>query len=145
MGANLGPPAYQGFLRNDNATITEHLRASAYKTYLSSKWHVAGDFMAREVDSWRVVDTEHPTPRQRGFDRFYGTVDGVYYFFSPHYMLEDDSCIETYADDIYFTDAITDKAIEMITETPDDQPFFLYLAHTAPHSPLDASEEDIAL
>ncbi|MDP5218812.1 arylsulfatase [Ruegeria sp. 2205SS24-7] len=144
MGANLGTPAYQGFLRNDSATIAEHLQAGGYRTLMSGKWHVAGDFMAREVDSWRVGDVEHPTPRQRGFDRFYGIVDGVTHFFSPHYMLEDDSRVMTFPDDFYFTDAITDKAIAMIEETPDDQPFFLYLAHTAPHWPLHAHPEDIA-
>jgi arylsulfatase len=144
MGADLGMPAYQGFLRNDSATIAEHLRAGGYRTLMSGKWHVAGDFMAREVDSWRVGDVEHPTPRQRGFDRFYGIVDGVTHFFSPHYMLEDDSRVMTFRDDFYFTDAITDKAIGMIEETPDDQPFFLYLAHTAPHWPLHAHPEDIA-
>jgi arylsulfatase len=145
MGANLGTPAYQGFLRNDSATIAEHLRASGYRTLMSGKWHVAGDFMAREVDSWRVGDVEHPTPRQRGFDRFYGIVDGVTHFFSPHYMLEDDTRVETFPDDFYFTDAITDKAIGMIEESVGQaQPFFLYLAHTAPHWPLHAHPEDIA-
>lgn len=144
MGANLGTPAYQGFLRNDSATIAEHLRANGYRTLMSGKWHVAGDFMAREIDSWRVGDVDHPTPRQRGFDRFYGIVDGVTHFFSPHYMLEDDTRVETFPDDFYFTDAITDKAIGMIAQTPEDQPFFLYLAHTAPHWPLHAPQEDIA-
>ncbi len=144
MGANLGTPAYQGFLRNDSATIAEHLRASGYATYMSGKWHVAGDFMAREVDSWRVGDMDHPTPRQRGFDKFYGIVDGVTHFFSPHFMLEDDSRVDVFPDDFYFTDAITDKAINMIKGTPEDQPFFLYLAHTAPHWPLHAHPEDIA-
>lgn len=145
MGANLGTPAYQGFLRNDSATIAEHLREADYRTLMSGKWHVAGDFMAREVDSWRVGDIDHPTPRQRGFDRFYGIVDGVTHFFSPHYMLEDDSRVDVFPDDFYFTDAITDKAIGMIEEAVDDeQPFFLYLAHTAPHWPLHAHPEDIA-
>lgn len=145
MGANLGTPAYQGFLRNDSATIAEHLRASGYRTLMSGKWHVAGDFMAREVDSWRVGDVDHPTPRQRGFDRFYGIVDGVTHFFSPHYMLEDDDRVDVFPDDFYFTDAITDKAIGMVEESvADEQPFFLYLAHTAPHWPLHAPEEDIA-
>ena len=62
MGANLGTPAYQGFLRNDSATIAEHLRANGYRTLMSGKWHVAGDFEARNYDSWRVGDVEHPTP-----------------------------------------------------------------------------------
>ena len=145
MGAHLGTPEYQGFLRNDSATIAEHLRAGGYRTLMSGKWHVAGDFMAREVDSWRVGDVDHPTPRQRGFDRFYGIVDGVTHFFSPHYMLEDDSRVEVFPDDFYFTDAITDKAIGMVEEAvEDDVPFFLYLAHTAPHWPLHAHPEDIA-
>jgi len=145
MGANLGTPAYQGFLRNDSATIAEHLRASGYTTLMSGKWHVAGDFEARKVDSWRVGDIEHPTPRQRGFDRFYGIMDGATHFFSPHYVLEDDSRVETFPDDFYFTDAITQKAIGMIEDAViEEKPFFLYLAHTAPHWPLHAHAEDIA-
>ncbi|WP_299637961.1 sulfatase-like hydrolase/transferase [uncultured Ruegeria sp.] len=42
------------------------------------------------------------------------------------------------------TDAITNNAIGRTEETPDDQPFFLYLAHTAPHWPLHTHPEDIA-
>ena len=45
----------------------------------------------------------------------------------------------------YFTDAITDKAIGMVEESVlAEQPFFLYLAHAAPHWPIQAHEEDIA-
>ena len=145
MGANLGTPAYQGFLRNDSVTIAEVLRAAGYRTLMSGKWHVGGDFMAREVDTWRVGDIDHPTPRQRGFDRLYGFVDGATHFFSPHFIMGDDDRIEITQDDFYFTDAITDKAIQMIEQTKQDQkPFFLYLAHAAPHWPLHAHEEDIA-
>ena len=86
-----------------------------------------------------------PTPRQRGFDRFYGIVDGVTNFFSPHFVLEDDRRVEAFPDDFYFTDAITDKAIAMVEEAvAQDSPFFLYLAHAAPHWPLHAPAEDIA-
>ncbi|MEP4036405.1 arylsulfatase [Pseudophaeobacter sp.] len=145
MGANLGTPAYQGFLRNDGATIAEHLRDAGYRTLMSGKWHVAGDFDARDYDSWRPGEVEHPTPRQRGFDRFYGIMDGATHFFSPHYMMEDDSRVQVVPDDFYFTDAITDKAIGMIEDSVEDEkPFFLYLAHTAPHWPLHAHPEDIA-
>ena len=145
MGANLGTPAYQGFLRNDSATIAEHLRADGYRTLMSGKWYVAGDFEARNIDSWKVGEVEHPTPRQRGFDHFYGIMDGATHFFSPHYMLEDDSRVEVVPDNFYFTDAITDKAIEMIERAVEDEkPFFLYLAHTAPHWPRHAHPEDIA-
>ncbi len=145
MGANLGTPAYQGFLRNDSATIAEHLHASGYRTLMAGKWHVAGDFDARDYDSWRPGDIEHPTPRQRGFDRFFGIMDGATHFFSPHYLMEDDSRIEVPSEDFYFTDAITSKAIGMIEDcVEDEKPFFLYLAHAAPHWPLHAHPEDIA-
>jgi arylsulfatase A-like enzyme len=145
MGINLGSEAYQGFLRNDSATIAEVLRASGYRTLMSGKWHVGGDFGARDYDSWHVGDVDHPGPRQRGFDRFYGTHDGATHFFSPHYMIEDDGRIEVSPDEFYYTDAITDKAIDMMQgAVAEDKPFFLYLAHTAPHWPLHAHEEDIA-
>lgn len=44
MGANLGTSAYQGFLRNDSATIAEVLRESGYRTLMSGKWHGAGSY-----------------------------------------------------------------------------------------------------
>jgi len=145
MGANLGTAAYQGYLRNDAATIAELMRAGGYRTLMSGKWHVGGDFWARLVDTWRVGDVDHPTPRQRGFDRFYGIIDGVTNFFSPHFMMEDDRRIEVPPSGFYFTDAITAKAIGMIEESVGgEKPFFLYLAHAAPHWPLHAHENDIA-
>ena len=114
MGLNFGTPAYQGYLRNDSATIAEVLRQAGYGTLMSGKWHVGGEFDAREVDSWRPGDLEHPTPRQRGFDRFYGILDGACSFFSPHYVMTDDDRTEVASDDFHLTDAISDRAVEMI-------------------------------
>ena len=134
MGADLGTPAYRGRLREDAATIAEHLKASGYRTLMSGKWHVAGDMMAREAESWEVGMPNHPTPLERGFDRFYGVLDGVTHFFSPHFLVDDGRRVTNFDDDFYITDAITDKAIGMVDEaiTADDT-FFLYLAHPAPH------------
>lgn len=144
MGADLGTPAYQGYLRQDAATIAELLQTNGYRTLMAGKWHVGGDYHARDIDQWRVGAPDRPTPTQRGFDRFYGIIDGVVNFFSPHYLIDQESRITEFADDFYFTDAITDKALEMVTESVSlQQPFFLYLAHTAPHWPLHAPEEDI--
>ena len=145
MGADLGTPAYQGFLRKDAVTIAEVLQKDGYRTLMSGKWHVGGDLHADKIETWQIGEPHHPTPRQRGFDRFYGIVDGVTHFYSPHYVLDDDTRVDSFADDFYFTDAITDKAVGMIEESvADEKPFFLYLAHTAPHWPLHAPEEDIA-
>ena len=43
----------------------------------------------------------------------------------------------------YLTDYYTDQAVKVI-EANKDRPFFLYLAHWAPHTPLQASKEDYA-
>lgn len=142
MGANLGPPTYQGYLRQDAATIAECLRPAAYKTLMSGKWHVGGDYHPHNAANWRVGDPTHPTPRQRGFDEFYGMIDGAGSFFSPHHVMRNDTRIEVTGDDFHFTDTITDAACDMIRRT--DDPFFLYLAYTAPHWPLHAHAEDIA-
>ncbi len=145
MGTNLGSAAYQGFLRNDSATIAEALRPAGYRTMIAGKWHVGGDFLSRDYDDWRPGEIDHPSPRQRGFDRFYGIHDGATHFFSPHYVMEDDARVDVPPSEFYFTDAITDKALDMIDESLAlDQPFFLYLAHAAPHWPLHAHEDDIA-
>ncbi|MEM7439342.1 MAG: arylsulfatase [Pseudomonadota bacterium] len=144
MGANLGSPAYQGYLREDAATIAEHLSAAGYATLMSGKWHVGGDYPSRDYAAWRPGISGHPTPRQRGFDQFFGILDGAAHFHAPHYLVEGDSRIEV-PDGFYFTDAITDRAIGMVEgAVSEDKPFFLYLAHTAPHWPLHAPPEDCA-
>ena len=43
----------------------------------------------------------------------------------------------------YLTDYYTDEAVKVI-EANKNRPFFLYLAHFAPHTPLQATEEDYA-
>jgi arylsulfatase len=145
MGANLGSPAYQGYLRQDAATIAERLRASGYRTLMAGKWHVGGDLWATRVHNWRSGEPDRPTPLQRGFDRFYGILDGATHHFSPHAVFDDDRLIEVPPTGYYFTDAITDKAIGMVQESKlHGKPFFLYLAHAAPHWPIQAHEEDIA-
>jgi arylsulfatase len=145
MGADLGTPAYQGFLRPDAATIAEVLRLAGYRTLMAGKWHVGGDLWATRVERWQLGDPHHPTPCQRGFDHYYGMVDGAAHYFSPHFLMEDDKRAYTPPSGFYFTDAITDKAITMIEESvAEGAPFFLYLAHAAPHWPLHAHEEDIA-
>lgn len=145
MGTDLGTPAYQGYLRDNAASIAEVLQAGGYRTFMSGKWHVGGDLRARNSDSWRLGEPGFPTPRQRGFDRFYGIIDGVTNFFNPHFIMEDDAEIAVDPTGYFFTDAITDHAIDMVDSAIDDQdPFFLYLAHAAPHWPLHAHEEDMA-
>jgi arylsulfatase len=145
MGTDLGTAAYQGFLRRDAATVAEVLRLGGYRTLMAGKWHVGGDLWATRVGSWTLGGPKNPTPRQRGFDHYYGMIDGVAHYFSPHFVMKDDGPAEIDPTRFYFTDAITDEAIEMVeVAVAEEKPFFLYLAHAAPHWPLHAHEEDIA-
>lgn len=145
MTAQLSLPAYQGHLRNDTATIAEVLRQSGYRTLMAGKWHVGGDFQPRDVDNWKIGDVDHPTPRQRGFDRFFGILHGAGSYFAPHHLMADDRRVIVEDEDFYLTDAVTDQAIAMIGDGEGEKPFFLYLAYTAPHWPLQAPAADLAL
>ncbi len=145
MVANRGTRAYQGYLRDDAVTIAEVLKGAGYRAMMSGKWHTGGQMLAQEPETWKPGTDGFPTPQQRGFDRFYGTLVGAGSFFYPHALTEDGEFVRDYPDDFYYTDAISDKAIDMIDEAHgDDAPFFLHVAYTAPHWPLHALPEDIA-
>lgn len=145
MIGDLGTDAYRGRLLDESVTLAEVLQQAGYNTLMSGKWHVGGDYDSRDADFWTPGDRTHPTPLQRGFDRFYGTLDGASSFFNPHYLMEDTKRVFPDCDDYYITDAFSRKAISMIRDqASDENPFFLYLAYTAPHWPLHAPEEDIA-
>ncbi|MEM7538026.1 MAG: arylsulfatase [Chloroflexota bacterium] len=164
MMENRGTRAYQGYLRDDCVTIAEVLRERGYRTMMSGKWHVGGSYNPLNPAIWNPGTPDHPTPRQRGFERYYGTLDGAGSFFHPHSVMDDDTMIlygdEHFGDEYYYTDAISENAAKMIDEvaasnrakdTGQDSaqdagqaPFFLYVGYTAPHWPLHALPEDIA-
>ncbi|MDF1658607.1 MAG: sulfatase-like hydrolase/transferase, partial [Verrucomicrobiales bacterium] len=135
------PPAYQGHLNDACVTVAEVLGASGYATYMTGKWHLGYD----EEEDW---------PLQRGFDRYYGCVSGATRFFTPvepRGMFLDNEMVEpvsTTEEAFYTTDAFTDHAIRFIGEHFEgekaEDPYFLYLAYTAPHWPLQAFEDDVA-
>ncbi|MBT5320288.1 MAG: arylsulfatase [Chloroflexi bacterium] len=141
----LGVPSYQGYLNKTSVTVAEVLKDSGYATYMSGKWHVGGGYALRKSEGWTPGDETHPTPTQRGFDKFYGTLTGAGNYFNPQTLMSGDSFIEVETDEYHYTDAISDEAARMVREASnDDKPFFLYVAYTAPHWPLHAYEEDIA-
>jgi len=121
------------------------LREAGYRTLMTGKWH-AGQ-----------------TPYQRGFDRYFGLTDGCCNFWNPgtarpgepepakkrtRRWANDDQEFKPFTPedkDFYTTDAFTDYALGYLDQYKnEDKPFFLYLAYTAPHYPLHASEQDVA-
>ncbi|MGF1449924.1 MAG: arylsulfatase [Opitutales bacterium] len=141
-------PSYQGCLNDRCVTIPEVLRHAGYRTYMAGKWHVGGDYRVNEPESWAQVagDAQHPIPVQRGFDEHYGTLCGAGSFFEPPTLVHNDRFIPMSAlpDDYYYTDAIGEESARMVASGDTDKPFFLYMAHTAPHWPLHAPEATTA-
>ncbi len=135
-----GPEGYAGDLNRRCVTIAEALKAGGYRCYMSGKWHVANS-LKEPTDAW---------PLQRGFDDFFGTIIGAGSFYFPNTLTRGNENVDEEAEkdkDFFYTDAINDEAVRQIhahhSDHP-DAPFFQYVAHTAPHWPLHAHEEDIA-
>lgn len=128
-------PAYTGHLLADNITIPELLKQSGYSTWMVGKWHMGS-----------------PGPIQRGFDAYYGFKN-----FQAHSA--DQWAAENYvrlpagtapelkyaAGEYYVTDVFTDYALEFLRQarTQKDKPWFLYLAHSSPHFPVQAPRASI--
>jgi arylsulfatase A-like enzyme len=142
-----GSDGYRGELNRRSVTIAEALKPAGYRSYMVGKWHVT-----KHVNP-AAPDEKSNWPRQRGFDRFYGTIHGAGSFFDPNTLTRDNTLISPYADpeyqprEFYYTDAISDHAVRFVSDHARDhagQPFFMYVAHTAPHWPMHAKEADIA-
>ncbi len=133
MQEDCNVPGYGGFLPDNALTIAELLKENGYETAMSGKWHVGND-----PAHW---------PTQKGFDRFFGFPHhgGEYFapFISDQFITYGDSIVSP-EKDFYSTDAINDNATMFVEEmVAEEAPFFLYLAHVAPHFPLQAKEVDI--
>jgi arylsulfatase A-like enzyme len=145
MMEDKGLDGYRGDLSSRCATIPEALRPAGYRSYAVGKWHVTRHM--------KPDGPRHNWPLQRGFDRYYGTLTGSGSYYDPGTLTRDNTAISPFADteyrpkDFYYTDAITDNATRFLAEhgrDPADQPFFLYVAYTAAHWPMQARERDIA-
>ncbi len=131
-----GYDGYRGDLNNRCVTIAEVLKQAGYSTYMSGKWHVTRH---RGPDG-----PKYNWPRQRGFDRFFGTIHGAGSYYDPCSLTRDNTQIPPDSDDFYYTNAISDNAVKFIREHDSDKPFFMYVAYTAPHWPMHALPRDIA-
>lgn len=144
MMSDSGVDGYRGELNRRCMTMAEVLRTTGYGTYMSGKWHVT-----KQV---KPDGSKENWPRQRGFDRFYGTIHGAGSFFDPNSLTRDNTQItpvndsKYQPDTYYYTDAISDNAVRYIDEhhaASADKPLFMYVAYTAAHWPMHALPEDI--
>ena len=144
--------------------MAEYMKSAGYHTGLIGKWHIGQGteylIPKREKNHMPLLPSERidcAKPWLRGFDEGLFIVGGGGYYFPfkkpfsnhsrSHYYTfngaEKDPKEIRLDEEAYNTDFFTDAALEFIRESKDD-PFFLYLSYTAPHSPLQAKPEDIA-
>ena len=121
--------------------ISELLKPKGYATMAVGKWHL-GTHTGLQ-------------PQDRGFDEFYGFLTGGHDYFPENLTLEDLSEVKKewqwyrtkllhngkrVATDEYLTDELSHMAVDFV-ERKKDQPFFLYLAYNAPHTPMQATQK----
>ncbi len=118
--------------------LPEYLKEKGYATYALGKWHLG--FCKPEY-----------LPTNRGFDTHYGYMNGQedytthdsygYDFFDNGFV--DFTANNTYSEHL-FADKLSDIIDNHLIDTP-EQPFFIYMAHQAVHTPLAPPDEYLDL
>lgn len=133
-GAQMGIPL-------DQVTMGDYMKSLGYRTAFFGKWHLGG--------------TDELHPMHRGFDEFYGFRGGdrsywAYEVNAPQRKSEifTDKKLEEGIGNFkehqgYLTDVLADKANKFIEKAP-DKPFFIFLSFNAVHTPMEATEQDLA-
>jgi len=116
-------------LRLEETTIADRFKRSGYATGLVGKWH-SGPGAAYH-------------PLKRGFDEYAGFNDSTDIKTYFKYRLDIQGEYREFEDGPYLTDEFTRRAVDFVRRHR-AEPFFLHLAHYAPHRPLSAPEELIA-
>lgn len=131
-------PGYEGYLNQRVVALPELLGDAGYLTLMAGKWHLG-----------MTLET---SPHARGFKRSFALLPGAanHYASSPKagtgfprqdtLYTEDDHFVDL-PEDFYSSDGFTSKLISFLDERADrEQPFFAYLAFSAPHWPLQAPD-----
>jgi len=132
-------PDNAGGLQPSVKTIPSALKSLDYKTACVGKWHLG--------------HLQEYMPMNHGFDIFYGIPysndmrqEGKWDYarnnFPPLPFLDGSDTIGVSLDQSQFIKMFTDRSIDFIQQNKDNS-FFLYLAHTAPHTPLAVNRENI--
>jgi len=132
-----GFPNMRGALPKSAATLAEILRDAGYATFAAGKWHLA------PMSECTAAGPFANWPLQKGFDRYYGFLQGETDQFHPE-LTCDNHFVDPPASPeagYHFSEDVVDRAQSMIrdvTSIVPERPFFLYLAFGAMHSPHQA-------
>ena len=116
-------------------TLANKLKSLGYFTGLIGKWHLGTE--------------PQFNPTNRGFDEFWGFLGGGHDYFTAKpgrpEMESPIQCNYKTPDPVtYLTNDIGNESVDFINRNK-KHPFFLYAAFNAPHSPMQALEEDLKL
>ena len=134
-----GFPNQLGHISNHAATVAEVLRDAGYATFCAGKWHLAPMEQcsaAGPFDQW---------PLARGFDRFYGFLEGETDQFHPA-LVCDNHPVDPPAkpeDGYHVSEDLIDQLLKMVSDSKGvrpDRPFFAYLPFGATHAPHQAPD-----
>ena len=137
---NSGYPHMTGRISDEATTMAEVLRDRGYTTFALGKWHLC------PMDEASAAGPYDAWPLQRGFDRYYGFLDGETDQFAPD-LVYDNHRVEppaTAAEGYHLSEDLVDHAIGFVHDTVSvrpDRPFFMYLAFGATHAPHQAPAE----
>ena len=138
-----GFPHQLGHISPHASTIAEVLHDAGYGTFCAGKWHLAPMEQcsaAGPMDHW---------PLARGFDRFYGFLEGETDQFHPD-LVCDNHPVDPPAgpdDGYHLSEDLVDQLLRMIRDSKGvrpDRPFFAYLPFGATHAPHQAPAEYLA-
>jgi arylsulfatase A len=118
-GASVLYPEHPEGLNPDEDTLAEILKKRGYATACFGKWHLG--------------HLAPFTPRQHGFDSFYGMMFPN--DMKPFVLHRDETVIEPHPDQKTLNERFTDEAVKFV-RAKREEPFFLYLSYSAPHIPL---------
>ncbi|MCP5537584.1 MAG: sulfatase-like hydrolase/transferase [Akkermansiaceae bacterium] len=117
-------------------TYAEAMKAAGYETMGLGKWHLGSQ--------------PEMHPNAQGFDHFSGFIAGGRSYF-PEKKINAEQMMQRNGKQVpepeikYVTNWLTDEAIRLIDHRQKDKPFLMYLSYNAPHTPMHALEEDLAL
>jgi arylsulfatase A-like enzyme len=137
---NTGFPHMRGGIAPSAATVAELLRDHGYATFAAGKWHLA------PMEECSAAGPHTNWPLQKGFDKFYGFMNGETDQFSPE-LTRDNHHIDaprTAQEGYHVSEDIVDESrrwISDLTSVRPDRPFFLYLSFGAMHAPHQAPQE----
>ena len=140
---NTGFPNMRGGISPRAATMAEVLRANGYATMCLGKWHLA------PMEECSAAGPHHNWPLQKGFDRYYGFLNGETDQFYPELTRDNQHCLPPRSPEegYHLSEDLVDEAISWIRDLVSvrpDRPFFQYLAFGAQHAPHHAPDSYLA-